>query len=241
MRKDKEGIMKTGSIGTNRILIVLSIVIIPYVLFGMDFLGWLSKIFTGIDITPTTFIYIVFTWIITFISLFLIPFLLYTRYWKANLKQIGTSWGNRKLGMILLIIGLIIVVPLMYIGSSDLELMTTYPLARDVINTPHIFIIYEVLYGLLYYIPYEFFFRGFLQLGLSKKWGEWKAIIFVTIVTALIHLSKPISELISAAAVGILFGYIAYKTDSWYYIFIIHYSVGVLTDIFCALRFIGII
>ena len=190
--------------------------------------------------------YILVCFFITFISLFLIPILTIKSYWKQPLVKFGTSWGNKKLGLILIILSLV-AIPAIYIGTADLALQETYPIAQEWFRSfqtePQwgLFVIYEILYGILYYIPYEFFWRGFVQFGLKEHWGKWKSILFVTILTTLLHATKPVSEIIGAAAVGIFFGYLADKTESWYYVFEIHYLIGVLNDTFCGLRILGII
>lgn len=221
---------------SRNILLLMIIVMIPYAMFGMNFL----------KIDRTDLSYTIFCWIITFICLFLIPFYFIRYKWKLPLDQIGTHKGNIKLGKIIILLSLI-AIPAMYIGSSDPNLQMMYPIAQDWFRTfdsnPQwwLFVIYEILYGVLYYIPYEFFWRGVVQLGLTKTWGPWKSIIFVTIITTLLHLTKPFSEIIGAAAVGIFFGYLAYKTDSWFYVFEVHYLVGILNDTFCGLRILSII
>jgi len=96
-------------------------------------------------------------------------------------------------------------------------------------------------YILFYYIPYEFYFRGVLQLGLSKTWKKWQSILFVTALTTLLHLTKPWTEILAAFAFGFVFGIIAEKTKSWYYVCIIHFTAGVLTDTFCSLAYLGVI
>jgi len=233
-------IFRNETLNPKKILISMIVLSIPYALIGMNF----------ILIKRSDFFYILFQFIITFITLFLIPAILLKYKWHIKLNIIGTKKGNIKLGLIFLIIS-IIAIPAMYIGSIDKNLQQTYPLAQDWFRTfstnPNwfFFIIYEILYGVLYYIPYEFFWRGVVQLGLSNYWndlrGKWKSIIIVTIVTTILHATKPISEIIGAFFIGFLFGYIAYKTDSWYYVFGIHYLIGISNDVFCGLRILGII
>ncbi|MBD3350764.1 MAG: CPBP family intramembrane metalloprotease [Candidatus Lokiarchaeota archaeon] len=230
-------------IDSKNIIVLMIFVCIPYALFGMNFMG----------IDRTDFNYILFCFGITFISLFLIPLFFNHVFWKYPGNTLGSQLGNKKLGIIILLISLI-AIPAMYIGSADPDLQNTYPLAQEWFKSfetnPQwvMFFFYELSYALLYYIPYEFFWRGFVQLGLSKSWGDvnkskgmWKSILLVTVITTILHATKPISEIIGAALVGILFGYLAEKTKSWYYIFGIHCFIGILTDVFCGLRILGLI
>jgi membrane protease YdiL (CAAX protease family) len=174
------------------------------------------------------------------ILLCVIPMIWIKKKGHSQWSYFGSHKGNWKLGKILLCI-MPIAIPMMYIGSNDPELIAEYPLVRSVIGNWGMFVIYEIIYALLYYIPYEFHFRGFLQLGLSKSWKPWQSILLVTIITTALHWMKPMSEIISAFIVGFFFGYLAQKTDSWGYIWAIHNLVGISTDLFCALRFLAII
>ncbi|MHA1341673.1 MAG: CPBP family glutamic-type intramembrane protease [Promethearchaeota archaeon] len=233
-------------------MIILSI---PYGLIGMNFLR--------IGRSDITFVLLQF--LITFLVLLVIPIVLMKYKWGISLKKVGTKRGNLRLGLIYLAISLI-AIPIIYFGSTDEMLQQTYPLAQDWFrgfsSEPNwvFFGLYEILYGVLYYIPYEFFWRGFVQTGLINYWenanlkgaGEkdsnkglnsvaWKSIIIVTVATTILHATKPLSEIIGAFFVGFLFGYIAKKTDSWYYVFGIHYFIGILNDVFCSLRILGLI
>ena len=80
-----------------------------------------------------------------------------------------------------------------------------------------------------------------LQLGLSKTWKKWQSILYVTLLTTALHASKPYTEIIVAFIAGFLFGYLAEKTQSWYYCFFIHIAAGVLNDTFCALGYLGVL
>lgn len=152
----------------------------------------------------------------------------------------GTHKGNWNLGRIILLI-LPLAILIGYVGSNDATMMAEYPLTKSVVGNWGLFILYELLYIILYYIPYEFHFRGFLQLGLSKSWKRWQSILLVTLITTALHWMKPMSEIIGAFAVGFIFGYIAEKTDSWVYIWAFHVAVGVCNDLFCVLRLLSVI
>ena len=96
--------------------------------------------------------------------------------------------------------------------------------------------IYFVSY-LLYYIGWEYLFRGILFFGAEKKCGVLCSILVGTLISALIHTSiagfgKPMIETLSAIPAGMIFGYVTAKTRSINYSLIMHLMVGVFTDIF---------
>jgi membrane protease YdiL (CAAX protease family) len=209
----------------------------------MDFIGFLVYF---INKTSSTEIYtrswgnVLIGFFGTFLSLLIIPLVYVKIIRKNSLSEYGTTLGNKKWGFISVTLFLLIL-PLLYFGSQDQSLINTYPLTKDVLVSWPVFMGYEVLYIFFYYIPYEFFFRGILQRGLSKYWKRWQSILYVTALTALLHMTKPLSEILAAIIAGIIFGILTEKTKSWYYVFLMHIIVGVSTDIFCALRFLGLL
>lgn len=170
---------------------------------------------------------------IFFVLVFLIPLLIIKFRFKAPLKDFGFSLGDKRFGFrfVWLVVPLIIA-PLIYLGSRFPELQAEYPLAKILHQRHDLVPWYEMAYVVFYYIAWEFFFRGFLLFGLRDKYGDMGAILIQTISSCLIHLGKPESEILGSIVVGILFGVIALRTRSFWYVFILHASIGVLTDLF---------
>jgi membrane protease YdiL (CAAX protease family) len=140
-------------------------------------------------------------------------------------------------------------------GAASTDLGSFYPYSRDLIGRVRDagigpFIGHFAAYFFLYYVPWEFFFRGFLlfpfalaaeSLMAGKADGEARgmvlaaAVLFQTIPSTLLHFGHPLSELASAAAAGILFGLLAWKTRSILPGLILHAAVGLGTDGFIVL------
>ncbi len=226
-------------------LLLLSIPIsILFAISGMDFIGYFIYLITR---TSSTEIYsrsllnvLLIGFLSTAIVLFIVPFLINNFRWKKSLAYFGTQKGNWKIGLI--VVGVVILfMPLLYFNSQEQTMINTYPLTKDVVFSWPVFALYELSYIVFYYIPYEFYFRGVLQLGLSKTKKKWQSILFVTILTTVLHITKPWTEIVAALIAGILFGILAEKTDSWVYVFIIHITAGVVTDTFCALGYLGVL
>ncbi|HNR08342.1 MAG TPA: CPBP family intramembrane metalloprotease, partial [Saprospiraceae bacterium] len=87
-------------------------------------------------------------------------------------------------------------------------------------------------YIFFYYLVWEFYFRGFLLFGLAKIYGPAAAILIQTISSCLVHLGKPEGETLGSVAAGLLFGLLALRTGSIWYGWLIHFSLGVMTDFF---------
>ncbi len=167
-----------------------------------------------------------------FLLMFILP-VIYIRYvMKKPLNGFGWGFGDIKYGLKWLIVIPIIVVPLIYVASKTPDLRTEYPMARSLLSDQSHLFVYESAYVLFYYVAWEFFFRGFLLFGLKNRFGAMNAILIQTISSCLVHIDKPESEIIGSIVVGILFGMIALRSRSIWYVFAIHASIGVLTDLF---------
>ena len=175
----------------------------------------------------------IFQFIMAFILFFIIPVLIIKYYLKEDLREYGIYWGNKKFNLIWTLIGLAIS-PIFLLISNDPILLNEYPLTRLVLNNMGLFLIYNLIY-LVYYIGYEFIFRAYFQFGLmkgnTKKVGMILIIITQTILTTLFHIGKPLTEIIAAAAIGPLFGYLTIKGKSIIWpVLIFHYTIGIFSN-----------
>lgn len=170
---------------------------------------------------------------IFFLLMMVIP-LFSTRYFKElDLSAMGLGLGDFKAGLKLVIVAIpFIVLPIIYLASDMPELRSEYPLAKTLLQDHSWILTYELSYIFFYYIAWEFFFRGFLLFGLLPKFGAMNAVLIQTISSCLIHIGKPEGEIIGSILVGIIFGAIALRTRSIWYVFIIHAAIGVMTDLF---------
>ncbi|MCC6461340.1 MAG: CPBP family intramembrane metalloprotease [Saprospiraceae bacterium] len=160
--------------------------------------------------------------------------LLYGRWaMRLSLEDLGLGLGDWKLGLpLVLLLVPLVVAPLIWVAAGMPDIQGEYPMLRRLLVEPQYFWRYEIAYILLYYVAWEFYFRGFLLFGLAREWGPVPAILIQTISSCLIHLGKPESETIGSILVGILFGVVALRTRSVWYVMAIHAAIGVLTDFF---------
>lgn len=170
--------------------------------------------------------------IIFFILMFLLPVLYIKLVVKKRLSDFGWGLGNVKLGLKFLLLIPLVIVPAIYFATQMPDVRSEYPLAKSLLQDQTHLWFYELAYVLFYYVAWEFFFRGFLLYGLKDKFGAVSAILIQTISSCLVHIDKPEGEIIGAIIVGLIFGYIALRTRSIWYVFLLHASIGVLTDLF---------
>jgi membrane protease YdiL (CAAX protease family) len=153
-----------------------------------------------------------YSYIWQFFSFFILTFMIPAIFIKIYLKRL--------------------VVPIIYLASQMPDIRQEYPLSKLLHSHHELVLWYEFTRIFVYYVAWEFFFRGFLLFGLRKQFGSMNAILIQTISSCLIHLGKPEGEILGSIILGIIFGAIAIRTRSFLYVFILHSTIGVLTDIF---------
>jgi membrane protease YdiL (CAAX protease family) len=76
-------------------------------------------------------------------------------------------------------------------------------------------------------LGWEFFYRGFMTIGLKDSLKEG-AILVQMVPFTILHLGKPMAESIACIPSGLIWGYICYKSDSFWPAVIMHMAVNVL-------------
>lgn len=82
----------------------------------------------------------------------------------------------------------------------------------------------------LYYFAEEFFFRGFLFIGLWKNM-RWRSVWVTESLFAFVHLGKPLAEIIFSIPVGLVLNFVALNTRSVFPAIIIHYCIGAIVNL----------
>ena len=169
------------------------------------------------------------------VFLFALPaaFLLLT---GDSLRRMGLQLGDTDFGSRLVLIALPIATGVLFVGSSFPELQATYPWAGAWPGRSSLHLLaWSGLYA-LYYLAYEFFYRGFVLRGLEPYWGLEAAIWVQTLASTLLHLGKPVAETLGAIPMGLVFALVAVRSRSLLWPFLLHLAIGLLTDIFSLWR-----
>jgi len=140
--------------------------------------------------------------------------------WRERPAAYGLRLGNWRRGLLFTLGGITLATPVVWFTAHTPEFQAYYALralpwgwlALD--NAAHLF-------------SWEFFFRGFILFGLARRYGD-DAIWLQAVPFALAHLGKPEIETLSTIFGGAAFGYVASKTDSMLYPFLIHWFIQVL-------------
>jgi membrane protease YdiL (CAAX protease family) len=151
-------------------------------------------------------------------------------------------------------------------GAVSSAMGSFYPYTHGLIDRvrevgPLPFLAHYAAYFFLYYLPWEFFFRGFLlfpfALAAEKAFASdpgreadpgvatarasilGALVLFQTIPSTILHFGHPLSELASAVAAGLIFGILAWKTRSIVPGLLLHAAMGLGTDGFIVLKGLG--
>ena len=147
-----------------------------------------------------------------------IPFLIVVFLFRENPTEYGFSLGDWKLGVALTVIGILLMTPVIYyLARGDSETQKYY--SSMVVGLPWT--------TFLNLIGWEFFFRGWVLFGYARKFGH-EALWLQAVPFALAHIGKPELETFSTIFGGFAFGWIAWRTGSFLYPFLIHWYISTL-------------
>ena len=219
---------------TSFILFIVPVILTVWVYYGKqaDF----DQLFKGFQGRWNQDFYsAVFEYLTAFLLMFWVPYFFVKMGFKRQLRDFGFRIGDAKYGFRFVVIALPILLWAAYVGSSDSAMQAEYPLAKSTMGHLQLFLIVQVFY-LIYYLGWEFLFRGLMLFGLEKRFGAITAILIQTIPSAIVHIGKPASESFGAIFAGLVFGYLAIRTRSILYPLLLHAIVGIGTDVFVTLR-----
>jgi len=163
-----------------------------------------------------------------FVLLGLIPMLIVKLGFRERLRDYGVGVGTPlyTFRSILLLVPLFMVAGFMAASRLGLH--------DELISNPQLgktmpFGLHACLY-LLFYLGWEFQFRGFLLRGLAGNMGQTNAILIQVMASSILHLRDPALETFGAVAGGILWGMLAFRTNSLLSGMLQHAALGLAVD-----------
>jgi membrane protease YdiL (CAAX protease family) len=145
-----------------------------------------------------------------------IPLLLTLVLFRENPRLYGFSIGDWRLGLAYTALGILVMAPILYMLASGDESMKAY-YERSLPGLPWT--------TFLDLIGWEFFFRGWILFAYARRFGH-DAIWLQAVPFALAHLGKPEVETLSTIFGGFAFGWVAWRTKSFLYPFLIHWFIA---------------
>jgi uncharacterized protein len=151
-----------------------------------------------------------------FLLYFIIPLLITILLFRQNPREYGFSFGDWKLGLTYTLIGIALMSPVIYFLGQNNQSMKIY-YERFVVGLP-----WTTFLDLL---GWEFFFRGWILFAYVRKFGP-EALWLQAVPFALAHVGKPEVETLSTIFGGFAFGWVAWRTRSFFYPFLIHWFIS---------------
>ena len=147
-------------------------------------------------------------------------------------RDAGLRLGDVRFGLPVTLLLSLVMIPLMFVGATDARIQATYPWpgAWPGLTTANL-LVWTGFYS-LYYLAFEFFYRGFMLRMLEPIWGLKTAIWVQMIASVLIHLGKPFPEVLAAIPGGLLFAVLAVRSRSLLWPILLHLVIGMSSDVF---------
>ena len=147
-----------------------------------------------------------------------IPLLVILILFRENPKEYGFSFGDWKLGLTYTALGILFMAPVIYyLGNGDASMQKYYEPFLKVLPWT----------TFLDLIGWEFLFRGWILFAYSRKFGH-DALWLQAVPFALAHVGKPEIETLSTIFGGFAFGWVAWRTKSFVWPFLIHWFIATL-------------
>lgn len=154
----------------------------------------------------------------------IIPLLIILIFFRENPREYGFSLGDWKLGLTTTALGILFMAPIIYfLGSGDASMKTYYE--RFLPGLPWT--------TFLDLIGWEFIFRGWILFAYARKFGH-EAMWLQAVPFALAHVGKPEIETLSTIFGGFAFGWVAWRTKSFVWPFLIHWFIATFIIIVAA-------
>ncbi len=147
---------------------------------------------------------------------FILPMLVIVFVFRESPKEYGFQLGDWKAGLIITLGSILILLPFLWLVVHGDKSMMQYYLRPLNLPVP--------LYTFFEIFGWEFLFRGWIISGYSRRFGA-NALWLQAVPFALMHLTKPEIETLSTIFGGFIFGWIAYRTKSFLYPFLIHWAM----------------
>jgi len=157
-----------------------------------------------------------------FVSRFIFPLAAILILFRESPARFGLGLGRVRLGLGITGLFFVAYIPCFLLLMHNEGFVQYYQFAPKALER---LTLLDVARGQLYFIPTmvgaEFFFRGFILLGLRKSFGDHGANMVQLVPYAIGHMDRPEMECFGSLLVGYALGYLALKTGSvWYGIFL---------------------
>lgn len=198
---------------------------------------YFPELFSGFDDNAERAFYGSVYWLVFGIGVYLVIPWIFIRIGGERLRDYGVRLPSSYGHLWIYVAMLMTVVVMAYFASFKQSFLNTYPYYAYFREEP-------VYYGLFMagravrFFALEFFFRGYLLFALRPKFGD--AAFFISMIPyCMLHFGKPVEETVFALFGGIIFCWIAARTNSIWGAVVLHVSLAVAMDFFAILQKLG--
>lgn len=183
----------------------------------------------------------------SFVMLGVVPALALSRLPGVTRADLGLGIGRWRFGLGGVAALYLIMLPVLFLVSRTESFWRYYPL-NDELGSQSLtwlrdgtppdwlfwFLIYEAAY-VLYFVGWEYFYRGFLTFGLHRVLG-FNGVLIANVPFALMHAGKPFPEAMGSIVAGIALGLFALRARSFWYCWLLHALIACSMDLLAIQR-----
>ncbi|OGO38400.1 MAG: hypothetical protein A2147_03335 [Chloroflexi bacterium RBG_16_57_8] len=158
-------------------------------------------------------------WLSALLYYVLFPLLTIAVLLRKNVMKFGFRLGDARKWAAYVGITCLIGAPILY-ATSRMPAFQSYYDMQDFNFVRYFFVTFASLFAS------EFLFRGYLIFGLKDRLGEM-SILVQMVPFVLVHFGKPELETVSTVLTGIYFGFVVYRTNSFWPAFLIHMFINI--------------
>lgn len=155
-----------------------------------------------------------------------VPMAIIVFVFREPLRSYGLGPGNWRLGLKLSLACYLLYAPLFVIFFTSQGFQEYYAGVARHIHSGQDFLLKEIPAVFFFMVATEFFFRGFLLLGIAKRHGEWVGLLVSIVPFVMWHYNKPAIETFGSFPVGLALGYVVLRTESIWYAVLLHASIA---------------
>lgn len=165
---------------------------------------------------------------------FILPAAALLLIFRRNPREIGLGLGDWRFATVIAVVYVPIVVVGTWFLSAGSDFQAQYPHYHPAALDWSVFVVYEALF-LLYWIGWEYLWRGFMLFGTAHTFGVY-AIFIQAVPFAALHLSKPLPEAVLSLIGGVALGALVWRCRSFWIAVPIHAAQMMILDFWCTLR-----
>jgi uncharacterized protein len=173
---------------------------------------------TGEAFWINIFLFLLFPWIV-------IRFLI-----KEKFESFGISLGDRKQGIILSAIFIAVFGLINYFIIKIPSLRDQLQISPEIVRNFWVFLSFQLVVSLAIHFSWEFFFRGFIQMGMERKLGKYAVIAQAIVQTAIFARNSWVAIFLIAFS-SLFAGIITKQSRSILYSFVSMWLISLSLDI----------